>query len=108
MIRRPPRSTLFPYTTLFRSEFSGLARAGDGEHLLRRVAKDETPQNGNGKLRSRSLGGHLGRAARAGFVWQDEIGDPTFGSKIEDSAAVERSGRNVGRRNCSNNGADTD
>src|SRR5437764_3249246 len=28
MIRRPPRSTLFPYTTLFRSE---LDRAGAGE-----------------------------------------------------------------------------
>src|SRR5258705_83858 len=26
MIRRPPRSTLFPYTTLFRSKFSGPAR----------------------------------------------------------------------------------
>src|SRR2546422_2255846 len=26
MIRRPPRSTLFPYTTLFRSEFEDLAR----------------------------------------------------------------------------------
>src|SRR3989441_1590468 len=26
MIRRPPRSTLFPYTTLFRSAFSGRAR----------------------------------------------------------------------------------
>src|SRR5687768_18220821 len=25
MIRRPPRSTLFPYTTLFRSEFGRLA-----------------------------------------------------------------------------------
>src|SRR5690348_18016112 len=24
MIRRPPRSTLFPYTTLFRSDFAGL------------------------------------------------------------------------------------
>src|SRR5260221_8635035 len=24
MIRRPPRSTLFPYTTLFRSRFDGL------------------------------------------------------------------------------------
>src|SRR2546422_5619360 len=24
MIRRPPRSTLFPYTTLFRSQWSGL------------------------------------------------------------------------------------
>src|SRR2546425_3343987 len=29
MIRRPPRSTLFPYTTLFRS----LQRAGDGQRL---------------------------------------------------------------------------
>src|SRR3712207_9201639 len=26
MIRRPPRSTLFPYTTLFRSEFSAYER----------------------------------------------------------------------------------
>src|SRR2546430_12688310 len=25
MIRRPPRSTLFPYTTLFRSDFSPMA-----------------------------------------------------------------------------------
>src|SRR5687768_17967517 len=25
MIRRPPRSTLFPYTTLFRSVFGGIA-----------------------------------------------------------------------------------
>src|SRR5438874_5249187 len=24
MIRRPPRSTLFPYTTLFRSQFTGI------------------------------------------------------------------------------------
>src|SRR3712207_7325782 len=28
MIRRPPRSTLFPYTTLFRSTIIGLADAG--------------------------------------------------------------------------------
>src|SRR5947199_6594347 len=44
MIRRPPRSTLFPYTTLFRSivdGFEDLQRAGRGmvgavdeEHLL--------------------------------------------------------------------------
>src|SRR2546430_12859124 len=30
MIRRPPRSTLFPYTTLFRSQFVGLQRGGYG------------------------------------------------------------------------------
>src|SRR5258707_10718894 len=29
MIRRPPRSTLFPYTTLFRSGDSGRGRRGD-------------------------------------------------------------------------------
>src|SRR5258708_11577581 len=28
MIRRPPRSTLFPYTTLFRSEGEGVAGSG--------------------------------------------------------------------------------
>src|SRR3712207_7094947 len=31
MIRRPPRSTLFPYTTLFRSRFhGGVCRRGHG------------------------------------------------------------------------------
>src|SRR3712207_8935837 len=28
MIRRPPRSTLFPYTTLFRSRRAGMANVG--------------------------------------------------------------------------------
>ena len=33
MIRRPPRSTLFPYTTLFRSDVEGNgSRDVDGEH----------------------------------------------------------------------------
>src|SRR4030066_646040 len=31
MIRRPPRSTLFPYTTLFRSALSGLAAVEIGK-----------------------------------------------------------------------------
>mgnify|MGYP000523636071 CR=1 FL=1 len=37
MIRRPPRSTLFPYTTLFRSEFSDTAGNGltPGEYTFR-------------------------------------------------------------------------
>src|SRR3712207_7759355 len=32
MIRRPPRSTLFPYTTLFRSEPHRGRREGPGRH----------------------------------------------------------------------------
>src|SRR2546430_6100233 len=38
MIRRPPRSTLFPYTTLFRSELV-LAQAVEGDATARCAAR---------------------------------------------------------------------
>src|SRR3712207_8244134 len=38
MIRRPPRSTLFPYTTLFRSTRQGFAHVKPiADHLLEKV-----------------------------------------------------------------------
>src|SRR3712207_9056161 len=37
MIRRPPRSTLFPYTTLFRSHGHGVDLALVGDERLRRL-----------------------------------------------------------------------
>src|SRR3712207_7277637 len=43
MIRRPPRSTLFPYTTLFRSEGAlehAFASTETGEHYLEVVDSD--------------------------------------------------------------------
>src|SRR3712207_8376174 len=42
MIRRPPRSTLFPYTTLFRSRH-GLARRAKAVAERRHVGADELP-----------------------------------------------------------------
>src|SRR5436189_3044306 len=39
MIRRPPRSTLFPYTTLFRSQ---KGRQGNVNPVLYTIAKGET------------------------------------------------------------------
>src|SRR5688572_31734559 len=47
MIRRPPRSTLFPYTTLFRSRASAAGRA----------------RAGRGRAPSRPRGGDAGRPA---------------------------------------------
>src|SRR2546430_11458804 len=42
MIRRPPRSTLFPYTTLFRSQVLDVENAGasrpDPSHVAEKVA----------------------------------------------------------------------
>src|SRR4051794_41704709 len=40
MIRRPPRSPLFPYTTLFRSDLRLLARKAAGEVVSRDVLVD--------------------------------------------------------------------
>src|SRR2546430_11879962 len=70
MIRRPPRSTLFPYTTLFRS----CQRAVHAELPLpigRRGACREVPARGRRALRRRAAGG--GGAARRG----GRIGPPT-------------------------------
>src|SRR3712207_8915317 len=39
MIRRPPRSTLFPYTTLFRSGLHTLGETPQGEPLRHLVAQ---------------------------------------------------------------------
>src|SRR3712207_7003779 len=56
MIRRPPRSTLFPYTTLFRSH-----RAGRAVAAARRGAA-RAARGGGG----RALPSAAGRAGRAG------------------------------------------
>src|SRR2546430_10445687 len=40
MIRRPPRSTLFPYTTLFRSEICFVSEAGGYKKFLRKARPD--------------------------------------------------------------------
>src|SRR3712207_7795004 len=68
MIRRPPRSTLFPYTTLFRS---------GGEHRP------------HGKRR---LGGALGPSLRhkqpAGRVPAGQLGDNGFAGAVDLAAQV--------------------
>src|SRR2546427_2258758 len=45
MIRRPPRSTLFPYTTLFRSARLAAGEMEDGEPVRR--DHDAHPREGN-------------------------------------------------------------
>src|SRR3712207_8573082 len=42
MIRRPPRSTLFPYTTLFRSPGSRYAYSGGGYEIVQALVEDST------------------------------------------------------------------
>src|SRR2546425_5077593 len=50
MIRRPPRSTLFPYTTLFRSKLTPLADNAGTLYL----DKDSIERNSDGTVRATS------------------------------------------------------
>src|SRR3989449_7723073 len=53
MIRRPPRSTLFPYTTLFRSH----QRLGESDHAMSHVGRRhqlaDEEEEGDGQERDR-------------------------------------------------------
>src|SRR3712207_7857358 len=76
MIRRPPRSTLFPYTTLFRSGREPRAArpgaatlaehepADPGPPLLRRPGHERAAAGG--RDRDRAQAGERGRAGRPG------------------------------------------
>src|SRR3712207_7872529 len=75
MIRRPPRSTLFPYTTLFRSTGGSDVHAGALPHRL------ETLEDGDGAAGVGVLLGvglrssdHVGPFCRAPGGWRPECG----------------------------------
>src|ERR1044072_7667973 len=57
MIRRPPRSTLFPYTTLFRSRggspHSLLSYPADSSSVSRSLARSSTQDRKSTRLKSR-------------------------------------------------------
>src|SRR3712207_8496661 len=59
MIRRPPRSTLFPYTTLFRSRLHLGGHGGEGGHVLALLGGEAQDLHPPGERRER--GGHLVR-----------------------------------------------
>src|SRR5205814_8279467 len=52
MIPRPPRSTLFPYTTLFRSTRSFVARVGDASQSTRHGRREHRSEEHTSELQS--------------------------------------------------------
>src|SRR5258708_13623641 len=65
MIRRPPRSTLFPYTTLFRSVAPAPIRLASGRRIAKRHEKTagvlHQAQDGQAASRARELKGEQAR-----------------------------------------------
>src|SRR2546430_9671487 len=70
MIRRPPRSTLFPYTTLFRSDERNREGAARGRPR-RRTRPLGRPPGG----RAGSAGSGLGLASRRPLFFRDSPSD---------------------------------
>src|SRR2546425_12766751 len=69
MIRRPPRSTLFPYTTLFRSVASRRRRRDGRLSCLRGTRDQFTTVGRRVRLPARSLGARVGFLERLGLLF---------------------------------------
>src|SRR3712207_7022016 len=80
MIRRPPRSTLFPYTTLFRSNI-GMATALPSGNLIVPVIRNADQLNLVGL--ARQVNG-LADSARNNKLRPEDISDGTFTLRSEE------------------------
>src|SRR3989449_3252078 len=70
MIRRPPRSTLFPYTTLFRS-----CCGVHGQEMIVRIDPEKTDQTlGEQRCRACKVGARR-RGLRCYVAWKEVAGD---------------------------------
>src|SRR5690348_1765056 len=92
MIRRPPRSTLFPYTTLFRSIDEG--ERGEREGLVRpapgaRAGRDGAgPGLGQPERRGRDGGRQRGGLAHRQETVERELAEAQIGAQLRPSAAL--------------------
>src|SRR3712207_9238842 len=92
MIRRPPRSTLFPYTTLFRSQRRTLMPSVTlARHAAPRGSRRTRGRNGKGRVNRIVGAGDAGDLARAGAgMWP--------GSGFEEAHAARAEGREEGSK----------
>src|SRR3712207_9049231 len=109
MIRRPPRSTLFPYTTLFRSEHDDANRALMGANMQRQAVpllRSEAPLVGTGmELRAAVDAGDVVVADKPGVV-EDSTAD--YVTVMADDGTPQtyrlqkfrRSNQEIGRASC--------
>src|SRR3712207_7065656 len=86
MIRRPPRSTLFPYTTLFRSQVERLAGVQRAGRLQPRGAGPDVGRGGEHRLEDAVEVGQVG-AQRRGVP---DVGDDRVRSEEHTSELQSR------------------
>src|SRR3989449_7866547 len=82
MIRRPPRSTLFPYTTLFRSLAE--AQVKEAEAVQRKLAAEaaQREQEAKGPLREETIRMQYADPEEVAKTLQGILGIPAEGAKV--------------------------
>src|SRR2546426_5470812 len=107
MIRRPPRSTLFPYTTLFRSRGRGGRRGGAARpaargpgHFGQRARPRRVGRGGGGDGRgtragdaAHSIRGHGRRRRIGGFAGREILAERESGNGKRETRRLHRPGR---------------
>src|SRR5690349_24231126 len=83
MIRPPPRSTLFPYTTLFRSDALDVVGIFAGQRPQRGPALVDDLESGRVRVQRAQIGGQL-----RGDVTEDRKSTRLNSSHVESSYAV--------------------
>src|SRR5258707_5624082 len=73
MIRRPPRSTLFPYTTLFRSPFVRQQHHGGGDDAARPQVADAVRNHVAGDRKSTRLNSSHANISYAVFCLKKKL-----------------------------------
>src|SRR3712207_7799571 len=81
MIRRPPRSTLFPYTTLFRSVGAGV------DPVQRRVDLLDGAQQGGGPADCDRIGHRRDRFGQGELALADAVGADRKSTRLNSSHA---------------------
>src|SRR5258706_1368107 len=100
MIRRPPRSTLFPYTTLFRSAHAALGLRWpplhEPVHLHPQPPGDSRSEEHTSELQSLT-----NLVCRLLLEKKKNSADPQLVARVEnDSDGVDRFGNDGGRQTC--------
>src|SRR6266516_5995555 len=95
MIRRPPRSTLFPYTTLFRSAVSGreLRREHASRRIGARVGRAEGRDRGADRARLAAAQGGRRRADPRNEAAEVPRGERPRGGRLADERGDGRARR---------------
>src|SRR2546427_5721422 len=101
MIRRPPRSTLFPYTTLFRSVSLEPARRATPEHLPHQDSEIEGARVDQQSFEDVPMPTQVSAAHPAGVVHVSEGPFDTLSASTQEPRRVCRTDRKSTRLNSS-------